>query len=32
MENVEGCMNGCVENKEYNLLNARDMGSSANQA
>lgn len=31
MENVEGSMNGCVENKEDNLLNVREIGSSGNQ-
>lgn len=31
MENVEGCVNGCVENKQDKLPNVRDMGSSANQ-
>lgn len=30
MENVEGSMNGCVENKEDNLQNVREIGSSGN--
>ena len=31
MENVEGCMNGCVEDTKDNLPNVREIGSSGHQ-